>query len=131
MFYSFPHAVAWKKAVSRTLPGTRHCGDAPAAGVVRNDEDHAWPSESGRGLCAGEEEGAGNLAGDRLQEHPFVCGERRLPRGEYASWLRARGDERRAASSRGVLEVQEDYRHWRERTGAGDEAQPIDRKSVV
>jgi Fur family peroxide stress response transcriptional regulator len=33
-------------------------------------------------------------AGDRFQEHTFVCRKWRLPRGEHAPWLAARGEKR-------------------------------------
>jgi hypothetical protein len=51
----------------------RHFDDAPTAALVRRDEDDACPSESGRALCTSQEEGADDLAGNRLQNiHLFV-----------------------------------------------------------
>jgi hypothetical protein len=58
--------------------------------VMKTMHGHPSPED---GLCAGKGEGAGYLAGCRLQKHTFICGERRLSRGEHASWLAARGDE--------------------------------------
>jgi hypothetical protein len=44
---------------------------------------HDYPSPEGV-YAAGEEEGAGDLTGNRLQKHTFICEEWRLSRGEHA-----------------------------------------------
>ena len=89
--------------------------------VMKTMHGHPSPEE---GLCAGEEESAGDLAGYRIQKPTFICGERRLSRSEHASWLRV---EMNHESHHHVVcsKCKAIYRHWRKRTRFGVEARQI------
>jgi Fur family transcriptional regulator, peroxide stress response regulator len=79
------------KTFRELLPGERHCGDGPTAGLVRRDEDDAWPSESGEVYAQVKKRVPTiSLATVYKNIHLF---ERRLSRGEHASLFVARGDE--------------------------------------